>query len=84
MRWLQGAGRAHLRTGPLLGRLSSARTREAGSTARWRPSSDFDVTVTFCFTPEHSGVEPHYTSPPKDPSEFAEFCAQMVRRYAPG
>ena len=44
----------------------------------------FDVTVTFCFTPEHRGVEPHHTSPPKDPREFADFCAQMVRRYAPG
>ena len=42
----------------------------------------FDVTVTFCFTPEHRGIEPHHTSPPKEPAEFAEFCAAMVRRYA--
>lgn len=42
----------------------------------------FDVTVTFCFTPESSGVRPHHTSPPKDVNEFAEFCGQMISRYA--
>ncbi|PAQ00255.1 beta-xylosidase [Mesorhizobium mediterraneum] len=46
--------------------------------------ADFDVTVTFCFTPEHRGVMPHHTSPPLVPEEFAEFCATMIRRYAPG
>ncbi|ESY86879.1 MULTISPECIES: beta-xylosidase [unclassified Mesorhizobium] len=44
----------------------------------------FDVTVTFCFTPEHRGMMPHHTSPPLVPEEFAEFCATMIRRYAPG
>ncbi len=43
----------------------------------------FDVTVTYCFTPEHKGIQPHHTSPPKDPYEFAQFCAEMTRRYAP-
>lgn len=42
----------------------------------------FDVTLTFCFTPDDKGIAPHYTSPPKHPEEFAEFCAQMTRRYA--
>ena len=42
----------------------------------------FDVTVTYCFTPEHKGIAPHYTSPPKDVHEFGEFCAEMTRRYA--
>jgi beta-xylosidase len=46
--------------------------------------ADFDVTVTFCFTPEHRGLQPHHTSPPQDPAEFAAFCADMIRRYAPG
>jgi beta-xylosidase len=46
--------------------------------------ADFEVTVTFCFTPEHRGLEPHHTSPPRVAEEFAEFCAAMVRRYAPG
>lgn len=43
---------------------------------------DFDVTVTFCFTPEHRGIAPHHTSPPHDPREFADFCATMIDRYA--
>jgi beta-xylosidase len=43
---------------------------------------DFDVTVTFCFTPEHKGPGKHHTSPPYDPAEFAEFCGAMIRRYA--
>lgn len=42
----------------------------------------FDVTVTFCFTPESRGIVPHHTSPPLRAGEFAEFCATMVRRYA--
>ncbi len=45
---------------------------------------DFEVTVTFCFTPEHRGIAPHHTSPPQSNEEFAEFCASMIRRYAPG
>jgi beta-xylosidase len=44
----------------------------------------FTVTATFCFTPEHLGVNTHHTSPPKEPERFADFCAMMVRRYAPG
>jgi beta-xylosidase len=44
--------------------------------------AEFDVTLTFCFTPEHRGIQPHHTSPPKDVGEYAEFCARMVRRYA--
>jgi beta-xylosidase len=42
----------------------------------------FDITVTFCFTPERAGVRPHHTSPPRHPEEYASFCAEMVRRYA--
>ena len=42
----------------------------------------FEVTATFCFTPERCGMRPHHTSPPSDPNEFAEFCLRMVRRYA--
>ena len=42
----------------------------------------FDVTVTFCFTPEHRGTWPHYTAPPQQAEEFAEFCALMMRRYS--
>lgn len=42
----------------------------------------FELTVTFCFTPERCGIRPHHTSPPRDPAEFAEFCTAMTRRYA--
>jgi beta-xylosidase len=42
----------------------------------------FEVTITFCFTPECKGIEPHHTSAPRNPDEYAEFCANMVRRYA--
>jgi beta-xylosidase len=42
----------------------------------------FDVTLTFCFTPDCEGVRPDHTSPPRDVSRFAEFCAAQVRRYA--
>jgi beta-xylosidase len=42
----------------------------------------FEVTLTFCFTPGSRGVRDDHTSPPKEPEEFAEFCARMVRRYA--
>jgi beta-xylosidase len=44
--------------------------------------ADFDVTVTFCFTPEHRGIAPHHTSPPLEKAEFAEFCAEMIGRYS--
>jgi beta-xylosidase len=43
---------------------------------------DFEVMVTFCFTPEHLGIRAHHTSPPKDVREFAEFCGRMTRKYA--
>jgi beta-xylosidase len=45
--------------------------------------ADFDVTVTFCFTPAHLGIVPHHTSAPREPERYAEFCADMVARYAP-
>jgi beta-xylosidase len=41
----------------------------------------FDVTLTYCFTPEHLGVAPNHTSPPRAIEEFADFCARMTRRY---
>ncbi len=42
----------------------------------------FDVTLTFCFTPEHLGLAPNHTSPPKNTQGFADFCSQMTKRYA--
>jgi len=43
---------------------------------------EFEVSLTYCFTPEHCGLLPNHTSPPKDITEFANFCARMTRRYA--
>jgi beta-xylosidase len=45
---------------------------------------EFETTMTLCFTPEHLGMAPHYTSPPKRAEDFAEFAAWAVERYAPG
>jgi len=42
----------------------------------------FDLTVTFCFTPESRGIQPHHTSAPRDIAEYADFCVEMLRRYA--
>jgi beta-xylosidase len=47
-----------------------------------RALEKFRVTMTFCFTPDSLGIQPHHTSPPKVAEEFAEFCAAMIRRYA--
>lgn len=43
---------------------------------------EFDVTLTLCFTPEHLGIAPHYTSPPKSTQDFTEFAMWAVSRYA--
>ncbi|HEY4087989.1 MAG TPA: beta-xylosidase [Bryobacteraceae bacterium] len=42
----------------------------------------FETTLTYCFTPEHCGLLPNHTSPPKEIEQFADFCAAMTRRYA--
>ena len=42
----------------------------------------FELTITFCFTPERRGLRPHHTSPPRNPAEYADFCAAMTRRYS--
>jgi beta-xylosidase len=42
----------------------------------------FATTLTLCFTPEHLGLSPHYTSPPMRSEDFAEFAVWAVRRYA--
>jgi beta-xylosidase len=82
VRWLKRLGVKHLRTG--LSWADSFRPNALSWFDRQMEElADFDVTVTFCFTPEHRGIEPHHTSPPKVKEEFAEFCAAMVRRYAP-
>jgi len=78
--WLKRLGVRRVRTG-----LSWADWLRPGA-ARWfdrlvSALDAFDVTATFCFTPESHGVRPHHTSPPRDPRAFADFCVAMTRRY---
>ena len=80
--WMKRLGVTYLRTG--LSWADSFRPNALDWFDRQMEAlSDFDVTVTFCFTPEHRGIAPHHTSPPLVKEEFAEFCAAMIRRYAP-
>jgi len=79
--WLRRLGVRHLRTG-----LSWADSLRPDA-LRWfdrqmRALEPFEVTLTYCFTPESLGVTPHHTSPPRDPRWYADFCAAMTRRYA--
>jgi len=81
--WLRRLGVRYLRTG--LSWADSLRPNALGWFDRqMRALEEFDVTLTFCFTPESRGLRPHHTSPPQVLDEFAEFCARMTRRYAPG
>ena len=80
VRWLRRLGVKKLRTG--LSWADSFRpAADAWFDRQMAALEDFDVTVTFCFTPEHRGLQPHHTSAPQVAAEFAEFCGRMVRRY---
>lgn len=80
--WLRRLGVKYLRTG--LSWADSFRpSAEEWFDRQMSKLEGFDVTLTYCFTPEHRGVAPHYTSPPLVIEEFAEFCARMTARYAP-
>ncbi len=80
--WMKRLGTRKLRTG-----LSWADSFRPNATDWFDRQMDaiagFDVTLTFCFTPEHLGVEPHHTSPARDPQQFADFCGWAIDRYAP-
>jgi beta-xylosidase len=80
VRWMRQLGVTYLRTG-----LSWADSLRPGAQAwfdrQMRALEPFQVTLTFCFTPESEGVRPHHTSPPRDVTRFADFCAEQVQRY---
>jgi beta-xylosidase len=79
-RWMRRLGVRHVRTG--LSWADSFRPNaDAWFDRQMRALDEFEVTVTFCFTPEHRGLQPHHTSPPLVAEEFAEFCCRMLRRY---
>jgi beta-xylosidase len=83
VKWLRRVGVKDLRTG--LSWADSFRPNaDAWFDRKMAALDEFDVTITFCFTPEHRGLLPHHTSPPQANEEFAEFCARMIRRYVPG
>ncbi|MGJ5202788.1 beta-xylosidase [Bradyrhizobium sp. HKCCYLR20261] len=78
--WLRRLGVRHVRTG--LSWADSFRPNALDWFDRQMEAlAEFDVTVTFCFTPEHRGLAAHHTSPPLDANEFADFCASMILRY---
>lgn len=80
VRLLKDLGVKHVRTG--LSWADSLRPHaEQWFDRQMKALEPFDVTLTYCFTPESCGLRPHYTSPPQDVSRFAEFCSQMTRRY---
>jgi beta-xylosidase len=79
--WLRRLGVRHLRTG-----LSWADYLRPDA-EKWfdrmmKALDEFNLTITFCFTPESRGIQPHHTSPPLNVAEFADFCVTMMRRYA--
>lgn len=81
VKWMRRLGVRHLRTG-----ISWADSFRPDA-LKWfdrqmEALREFDVTLTFCFTPEHRGIAPHHTSAPKEPQEYADFCASILRRYA--
>ena len=79
--WMKRLGVRHLRTG--LSWADSYRPKALDWFDRQMDAlGDFDVTVTFCFTPEHRGIAPHHTSAPQVNDEFADFCARMINRYS--
>jgi beta-xylosidase len=79
--WLKRLGVKYLRTG-----VSWAdwyrENAEAWFDRQMQALEPFSTTLTLCFTPEHMGIAPHYTSPPKRVEDFAEFAVWAVRKYA--
>ena len=81
VQWLKDLGVRYLRTG--LSWADSLRPNaQQWFDRQMRALEPFDVTLTFCFTPESHGLRPHHTSPPRETAPFADFCAAQVRRYA--
>jgi len=80
--WLRRLRVRYLRTG--LSWADSFRPNaEAWFDRQMSALDEFDTTLTLCFTPEHLGIVPHYTSPPREPERFADFAEWMIGRYAP-
>lgn len=77
---LRELGVKHLRTG--LSWADWFRPRaEAWFDRQVRALEEFELTLTLCFTPEHLGRQPHHTSPPRRPEDFAAFAGWVAERY---
>lgn len=81
VKWLHRLKVKHLRTG-LSWSDTLLPTYDKWFDRSMKALDEFILTLTFCFTPESRGVRPHHTSMPRNLEEYADFCAQMVRRYA--
>jgi beta-xylosidase len=78
--WMKKLGVRQVRTG--LSWADSLRPNaDAWFDRQMRALEPFDITLTFCFTPESHGRGRHHTSPPDRVEEFADFCARMTARY---
>lgn len=80
LEWLRKLGVKRLRTG-----ISWADWHRPDA-VRWfdrqmEAIREYDVTLTFCFTPPSRGKRPCHTSPPLVPEEFASFAEEVVTRY---
>ncbi len=80
VQWLRRLGVKKLRTG-----ISWADWHRPNALAwfdrQMAALSEFDLTLTLCFTPPSRGRRACHTSPPLDLREFAWFAAEVVRRY---
>ncbi len=82
VQWLRRLGVRYLRTG--ISWADSFRPdAQIWFDRQMHALDEFETTLTLCFTPEHLGMVPHYTSPPKQSQDFADFAAWAVDRYAP-
>jgi beta-xylosidase len=80
--WLRRLSVKYLRTG--ISWADSFRPdAEAWFDKQMKALDEFQVTLTLCFTPEHLGEVPHYTSPPKSLEDFALFTEWAARKYVP-
>jgi beta-xylosidase len=79
--WLKRLGVNYLRTGVSWADWYRPNA-EAWFDRQMQALEPFTTTLTLCFTPEHKGIAPHYTSPPKKAEDFAEFAVWAVRKYA--
>ena len=82
--WMKRLGTKRICAPAFRGRTASARTRCDWFDRQMEALADFEVTVTFCFTPEHLGTGAASYQPGRcEPQRFADFCAWMIDRYAP-